>query len=466
VSKSIDGPIALGDLATLRALSSRREFLRLVALGGAIALSGGYLAGCEDSSNAGGLAGPGTGATLTIDFSRGDVALWQFLFVLEQLEAEFYSRIVANFSNSDFTSADQLVLTDIANHESVHRDVIGGVLGADGNVRITPLFGSLTFRVRAVTLAAARDVEDVVLGAFQGISPYFTDTANLGLASKFASVEARHSAAIRDLITPLASTFAPSVFEVALTPPVVATAVQPLLEEKLAFVSAPASFSAASGGSENSLAAADVVEALQTCLLVAQLQVDLYRRGLGVSGLIPSTDVTVYTTALSHETSHVSTLQSLINSRGGVPRTAPTFDYSAKANLPGFSFLPTQYTTFAMLAQALEDLGVRTWKGQLATLAQDQGALASALSMHAVQGRHASEVRRVRGKKGWISGNNRDDLPAFMQAVYTGEENALQRGVSVGSLAAAVGGETTATEAFDEPLTTAATLAFVALFLP
>ena len=40
--------------------------------------------------------------------------------------------MVANFSNSDFTTADQLVLTDIANHEAVHREVLGALLGANG----------------------------------------------------------------------------------------------------------------------------------------------------------------------------------------------------------------------------------------------------------------------------------------------------------------------------------------------
>jgi hypothetical protein len=474
VSKSTVAPIVVGDLASLRILTSRRDFLRVVALGGVVVLSGGLLAACEDSSNTAGLAGPGTGATLTIDFSKGDTALFQFLFLLEQLEADFYSRVVANFPHSDFTSADQLVLTDIANHEVVHRDVLGALLGADGSFRIAPLYGSLTFRVRADTLAAARAVEvpvlgaveDPVLGAYEGIAPYFTSAANLALAVKFASVEARHSAAIRDLISPLTSTFAPSVFESALTPTLVATAVQGLIEDKLAFASAPATFSISTPVSATSQAPADVVDALQACLLVAQLQSDLYRRGLAVPGLIPSADVSVFTTTSSHETSHVSSLQSLISSRGAVPRTAPAFDFTAKANLPGFSFLATQYTTFAMLAQALEDLGVRTWQGQLATLAQDRAALTSGLSMHAVQARHASEVRRLRGKKGWVTGNNRDDLPAFMQAVYDGEDNTLQGGVDALTLAAGVGGSTTATEAFDEPMTTVQTMAFLALFLP
>ncbi|CAN5820005.1 hypothetical protein BH11GEM2_BH11GEM2_05500 [soil metagenome] len=464
MTKSTEGPIVVGHLANLRAVTSRRDFLRLVAAGGALAFAVGPITACEDSSNTGGLTGPGTGATRTIDFSKGDVALLQYLYLLEQLEADFYSRVVANFASSDFTSADQLVLTDIANHESVHRDVLGALLGGDGGFRVTPLYGSLTFRVRADTLAAARDVEDLIVGAYDGVAPYFTNSANLGIIAKLASVEARHSAAIRDLISPLTSTFAPSVFESALTPTVVATAVQPLIEDKLAFASAPATFTIVSSGSVR--APADVVEALQTCLLVTGLQGDFYRRAIAVTGLIPSADASVFATTSSHETSHVSTLQTLISARGGVPRAQPAFDYQARGNLPGFAFLPTQYTTFAMVAQALEDLGARMWKGQFGTLAQDKSALTTALSMHAVQARHASEVRRVRGKKGWVTSNNRDDLPAFMQAIYDGEENTVQGSANALSLAAGVGGSTTATEAFDEPLSTAQVLAALAYFLP
>jgi hypothetical protein len=37
--------------------------------------------------------------------------------------------------------------------------------------------------------------------------------------------------------------------------------------------------------------------------------------------------------------------------------------------------------------------------------------------------RHASEVRRLRGLKGWITGNERGaGMPAATQAVYDGEE--------------------------------------------
>jgi len=82
-----------------------------------------------------------------------------------------------------------------------------------------------------------------------------------------------------------------------------------------------------------------------------------------------------------------------------------------------------------------------------------------------VKGRRASEVRRLRGKLGWITGNSRDDLPAFAQAVYDGEENVQQGTVNVASLAGGFGENAGATQAFDEPLTSAQVSAVIALFV-
>ena len=459
--------ILIGDTAALRALPSRRDFLRLVATGGSLIVAGGLLAACEDATNTGGLTGPGTGARLTIDFSKGDTALLQFAFILEQLEADFYSRVVANFSSSDFTSADQLVLTDIANHEAVHREVLAVNLGANGVFRITPTYGSLTFRVRADVLATARDLEELGVAAYGGIAPYFTDAANLALAAKIVSVEGRHAATIRDLITPLSSTFAPSAFDSSVTPSAAATEMQPFITEKLAFASAPANFSRGStGASASSGTPAEVVDALQALLLVTMLQASFYQRGASQPALIPTADATVFATIAGQKTTQVNALQVLITSRGAVPRMRPAFDFTAKGNLVGFAFSTGQYASFAMLSMALEDFGVRAWKDQLKTLPEDSGAFTSALSMHGVQARHASVVRRLRGKKGWISGSNRDDLPPFMQAVYDGEENTTQGSANALTIAASFGGSSTATEAFDEPLGIAQATAFLALFLP
>ncbi|MBC8088379.1 MAG: ferritin-like domain-containing protein, partial [Phycisphaerae bacterium] len=145
----------------------------------------------------------------------------------------------------------------------------------------------------------------------------------------------------------------------------------------------------------------------------------------------------------------------------------PAFDFTAKGNLAGFTFGVTQYQTFLALAQAFEDTGVRAYKGQAGRLINDKAVLNAALAIHSVEARHASQVRRIRGGKGWISGNSRGDLPAFTQGIYDGEDVVIQAGVTITSLpdAANNGGVTGATEAWDEPLTKAQVLAIVTPFL-
>lgn len=210
----------------------------------------------------------------------------------------------------------------------------------------------------------------------------------------------------------------------------------------------------------------DVLDALQFALLLEYLEADFYARGLNAPLLIPASDRVVFTTISGHESAHVTRLQALIQGKGATPRTKPAFDYTAKGALPGFDFLASQYATFTMLAQAFEDTGVRAYKGQAGRLINDKAALTAALTIHSVEARHACEVRRLRGKKGWIAGNSGDDLPAFLQAVYDGEESTTQNAIDVASFAADFGGAPAASEAFDEPLTMTQVLALLTPFLP
>ena len=209
----------------------------------------------------------------------------------------------------------------------------------------------------------------------------------------------------------------------------------------------------------------DVLDVLQFALLLEYLESDFYQRGVNATLLIPASDRTIFSTISTHEATHVTALQGLIRGKGAAPRTKPAFDYTAKGNVAGFAFLPTQYATFTALAQAFEDTGVRAYKGQVGRLINDKAVLTAALSIHSVEARHASEVRRLRGKKGWITSNSRDDLPAFTQGIYDGEENTTHTGVTVTTFAANVGGAASATEAFDEPLTMAQVMTIVTPFL-
>lgn len=210
---------------------------------------------------------------------------------------------------------------------------------------------------------------------------------------------------------------------------------------------------------------ADVLDVLQFALTLEYLEGEFYTRGVSAAGLIPSEDRVVFTQIRDHENVHISALRSIIQRKGATPVAKPTFDFTAKGNVAGFNFGAGQYATFQVLAQAFEDTGVRAYKGQAPRLMGDKEILTAALTIHSVEARHAAEVRRLRGKKGWITGNSRDDLPAFTQGIYNGEDNVSHAGLDITSIAASNGGTAAATEAFDEPLTKDQVLAIVTPFL-
>lgn len=172
---------------------------------------------------------------------------------------------------------------------------------------------------------------------------------------------------------------------------------------------------------------------------------------------IPEADRDVFGLIRDHERSHVDFLFTAL---GDAAFEAPAFDFSAGLGLEPFE----DYPTFLALAQGFEDTGVRAYKGQAGALADNNTLLEYALQIHSVEARHASQVRRMRGEKGWITKNNHT-LPAEFSAVYAGEENTTHLGINLSGRFAGFGGDDAVTEAFDEPLTMAEVLAIADSFL-
>lgn len=210
--------------------------------------------------------------------------------------------------------------------------------------------------------------------------------------------------------------------------------------------------------------ASDVLDALQFALVLEYLEAEFYILGTDAVGLIPAADRTIFATIREHETVHYKTLETIISGRGATPGPKPKFDFTAKGAVPN-PFLPGNYAVFLQLAMAFEDTGVRAYKGQAGRLINDKAILTAALTIHSVEARHASMVRRLRGKKGWIVGNSREDLPAFTQGIYNGEDNTVHAGANAAALGTGNGGINAVTEAFDEPLTKAEVTAIITPFL-
>ena len=206
------------------------------------------------------------------------------------------------------------------------------------------------------------------------------------------------------------------------------------------------------------------VGALQLALTLEYLEDEFYRLGLE-SGVIPTggRDEKVFMQIAKHEKSHVEFLKAGL---GANVVAKPTFDFTAGGAFDPFNATgignTAAYQQFLVLAQAFEDTGVRAYKGQAGNLISTPDLLTAALQIHSVEARHASEVRRLRGLKGWIAGNQRGNgMPEATQAVYNGEEITNQGGYNTSSLFGADAG----TEAYDEPLTTAQSVAIANLFI-
>ena len=180
--------------------SARRDFLKMLGLAGvAVALPPFIVTACS-SSNA---TGP---KSVTLDFST-DFGVLNYAYALEQLEAAFYTQVIAK-PYSGIPANEMLVLGDIKQHETLHRDFLKAALGTNAIGPLTVDFSAINFSDRASVLAAAQAFEDTGVSAYNGAAGHIKSATYLTLAGKIVSVEARHASAIRDLLMPRTANFA------------------------------------------------------------------------------------------------------------------------------------------------------------------------------------------------------------------------------------------------------------------
>jgi hypothetical protein len=168
---------------------SRRNFLvnaGRISLFSAVSLS----ASCKKSESNGG-----------VNLGGGDIGIFNYAYALEQLEAAFYVKVIAS-PYSNMTAAEASLLTDIRDHEVAHREFFKAALGSNAIQGLEVNFTSIDFTSRTSVLGTAKAFEDLGVTAYNGAGPLITDPGYLTVAGKIVSVEARHAALIRDLITP------------------------------------------------------------------------------------------------------------------------------------------------------------------------------------------------------------------------------------------------------------------------
>lgn len=189
----------------------RRSFLRVA--GATAASSALVLAGCNGDDDE--VVTPTT-PTDTLIFANSASGLLNYLYLLEQLQAAFYQKVVDAFP-ADFTAEDKAAFIDLRDHEVIHRETLKYTLDSlsssayDANLA-TPLvfkFESFTLSSRTGVYTAARTLKEISVAAYNGapkLLPIDNATGNhvtyLKLLTKMASVEARHAAFVRDQLQP------------------------------------------------------------------------------------------------------------------------------------------------------------------------------------------------------------------------------------------------------------------------
>ena len=131
----------------------------------------------------------------------GDFQILNFAYALEQLEAAFYTQVVTSAGFNAMSAIEKTYMMDIKDHEVAHREYFKAALGTNAIQGLTPNFSTVDFNSRAGILATSKALEDTGVAAYNGAARYLADVNYLLAAGKIVSVEARHAALIRDLIS-------------------------------------------------------------------------------------------------------------------------------------------------------------------------------------------------------------------------------------------------------------------------
>lgn len=196
--------------------TNRRSFLKISGL--TLVGTGLLMAGCSDDDDNNSfpqnqLPGVRNGV---FDLGNGDFGVLTYAYALEQLESDFYTKVVnATGFNTNFSVEEKAVLTDLYYHEVIHREFFRTALtGAlpDASTQLLPDlafdYGTLNFNSRLDVLNTAKALEDTGVAAYNGAGRLITNPDYLLIAGKIVSVEARHASAIRSLLNPNSADFA------------------------------------------------------------------------------------------------------------------------------------------------------------------------------------------------------------------------------------------------------------------
>jgi len=186
---------AIQELATDH--TSRKKFLRMVGGAGATGALGVLLAACGSDKK----TAATTGAAVAKSPAGGDIAIVNYALTLEYIEAEFYKQVLAAGVITDKKVG--ALAAQFGDTEQQHVDaLIAAVkqLGGTPVAKPKTAFDKVLAGGPKLILATAATVENLGAAAYLAQAPKIQSKDILAAALSIHSVEARHAAALNELI--------------------------------------------------------------------------------------------------------------------------------------------------------------------------------------------------------------------------------------------------------------------------
>jgi rubrerythrin len=154
--------------------------------------------------------------------NAADIEAVNFALALENLEAAFYT---AALKGAKLKGEVKALATEFGKHETTHVDTLKQLVQQLGGKAEPAAAAKFNLRSQADFLKAAVALEDLGVGAYNGLIPRFTTPDIVQAAASIVQVEARHAAALRFRAN---QDPAPNAFDPVLTPTEVQKAAQKL----------------------------------------------------------------------------------------------------------------------------------------------------------------------------------------------------------------------------------------------
>ena len=179
----------------------RRGFLRVSAASAAtVALVA--TTGCSTSSSPSVVpADP-----YALPLPTADSGLLYYAYLLAMAQTSVYQTVL-DMPPADLTAAERAIFSDLRDHEVIHRELLKYVIDPTATKVLFPTdfafkTTSFTLTTRPGVLAAAAQLADLAAAAYPVLVPLVANSQLRSVLLKISSVYARHSATVRDLISP------------------------------------------------------------------------------------------------------------------------------------------------------------------------------------------------------------------------------------------------------------------------